>query len=281
MNKRIKLAADSSADTLFLQGVDFSAAALKIITAEKEYVDDAGLDVGEMVRELARYNGRSSTACPSPGDWLTAFGDGEEILCVTITGNLSGSYNAACIAADDYLAQHPGRRVHVINSLSAGPELTLLLEKLRQLILQGLTFEELCREAESYLQRTALVFMLESMHNLAKNGRVSPLAAKAAGILGIRAVGKASDQGTLALLDKCRGEKKALESMLRNMENLGYAGGAVRISHCLAENAAAALEQSLLAKYPDARVEIAPCRGLCSFYAEQGGLLVGFERETI
>ena len=120
--------------------------------------------------------------------------------------------------------------------------------------------------------------MLESLKNLANNGRVSPIVAKLAGILGIRLVGKASDKGDLEPLSKCRGEKNALETIVKQLKELGYGGGEVRITHCLNEAAANSLRSLILSDYPNARIEILPCRGLCSFYAERGGLLVGFEK---
>lgn len=273
-----KIVADSSADTLLLEGVGFAAAPLTIVTDEKEYVNDAALDVAEMTEDLLKYHGRSSTACPGVGDWLAAFGDAEEIFCVTITGNLSGSFNAAKIAAGEYEEAHPGRRVFVLDSLSTGPEMRLLLERLRADVAAGMEFEAICEDVSAYSARTGLLFVLESMKNLANNGRVSRLAATAAGILGIRAVGKASDVGTLEMLEKCRGEQKALASVVQHMRGVGYVGGAVRISHVGNEAAAHTLRDMLAVVFPKADIEVYSARGLCSFYAEKGGLLVGFEK---
>lgn len=278
MEQKIKLVADSSADTLSMEGVDFACASLKIITDRKEYVDDAALDVAGMAQELAVYKGHSSTACPGVGDWLAAFGDAQRVICVTITSGLSGSYNAACIAKQDYEEQHPERKVFILDSLSAGPELRLLLEKAQACIGDGMDFEAVCETLTAYSKKTALLFMLESMKNLANNGRVSPLAAKAAGLLGIRAVGKASTEGTLELLSKCRGREKALQAIVDHVKAIGYTGGRVRISHCGNEAAALMLRSMFIARYGQLDVEIYPARGLCSFYAEQGGLLVGIER---
>ena len=274
----IKIVADSSGDLLTLRGTDFAAAPLKIITDHREFVDDCHLDVAEMTGFLAAYHGRSSTACPGPGDWLTAFDHAQYVFCVTITSNLSGSYNAACAAREQYLQEHPDRQVYVLDSLSVGPEMQLILEHFRDRILAGDSFEAACAAAEHYRRSTGLMFMLSSMRNLANNGRVSPLLAKAAGLLGIRAIGKASDQGTLEMLDKCRGEKKALQTVTNHLHTLGYQGGAVHIGHCGNEDAARALEALLRQDHPDAAVTIYPCRGLCSFYAEPGGLLIGFEK---
>ncbi len=120
--------------------------------------------------------------------------------------------------------------------------------------------------------------MLASMKNLANNGRVNPLVAKAVGLLGIRIVGKASEKGDLDPLDKCRGEKRALSCIFDNMNKLGFKGGKVKIGHVGNETAAHSLKQIILSKFENTDIEIYPTRGLCSFYAEKGGLLVGFEK---
>ena len=274
----IKIVFDSASDLLELPDVDSAMAPLKIITAEKEYVDDASLDVVGMTNDLLGYKGRSSTSCPNLDDWLRAFGDGEKIVCVTITGTLSGSYNTACLAKEQYEELHPDRRVFVLNSLSAGPEIALILEKARECVLAGMDFDAVCHEITAYSHGTGLMFVLESLKNLANNGRVSPMVARLAGLLDIRIVGKAGDKGDLEPLDKSRGERRSLEALVKRMKEQGYAGGKVRISHCLNERAAVAVRTLLQDRYPSAEISMYPSRGLCSFYAERGGLLVGFEK---
>lgn len=276
--KKFKIVADSSADTFKIDTVPFSFAPLKIITAQKEFTDNEGLDIKGMVDFLASYKGRSSTSCPNPEDWLSAFGDSENIFCVAITGTLSGSYNSALTAKELYLEEHPERNVFVINSLSAGPELTLIIEKLRELILEGLNYTDICEKITEYMKRTGLLFMLESMKNLANNGRVSHIAAKAAGLLGIRVVGKASDKGDLEQLSKCRGEEKALNFISDYISNAGCSSGKIRISHCFNSQAAEVLKEKLQARLTEADITIHNAKALCSFYAEKGGLLIGFEK---
>ena len=277
---RCKIVVDSSSDLKCLDWVPFACAPLKIITDEREYVDDEKLNVREMAINLAAYRGRSSSACPSVGDWLDAFGDAERIFCLTITGTLSGSYNSACIAKEEYEERWPDRCVYVMNTLTAGPEIALIAEFIRDRIMDGDHYTEICVKAMEYSTRTSLLFMLESMNNLANNGRVKPIVAKAAGLLGIRVVGKASAKGDLEPLDKSRGEGKALAAIVHRMKSMNYAGGKVKIAHCLNETAAERLRGMILAEMPDARVEIYPAGGLCSYYAEKGGLLIGFEREA-
>ncbi|MBR2366639.1 MAG: DegV family protein [Oscillospiraceae bacterium] len=276
--RTVKIVADSSADVLELKHTAFAAAPLKIITAEREFVDDAALDVSAMVAWFDSYKGKSKTSCPNTSDWLDAFGDAIEVYCVTLTSGLSGSYNAACAAKQLYESEYPGRRVCVIDSLSAGPELTLIVEKLEQDLAQGLSFDEICREIEAYKQKTGLTFMLESLKNFAANGRVSPAVAKIAGVLGIRIVGKASDKGTLEPTNKCRGTERSLAAILTHLKENGLSKGKVRIAHCMNESAAQKLKTMILNQMEQAEVKIHLCRGLCSYYAEKGGLLVGFEK---
>ena len=274
----IKIVTDSGSNILSLQDVPFAAAPLTIITSEKQYLDDANLNVRQMAEELKVYRGKSSTACPGVGDWLDAFGDAEYVVAIAITGTLSGSYNAACLAKNDYEEEHPGRRVFVLDSLSAGPQMQVLVEKVIDYIKEGNSFDEICEKLQAYHKKTGLVFMLESMVNLANNGRVSPLIAKAAGLLGIRVVGLANANGELEMLEKCRGEKKGLVSALKHMQELEYHGGKVRIRHGNNESAALKLKEMILAEYPQADVEVDESRGLCTFYAEVGGIMIGYEK---
>lgn len=272
-----KIVADSSCDITAISGVNFESVPLKINTNNKEYVDNATLDVVGMLGDLSSYKGKSHSSCPNSEEYLAAFGDAENIFCITITSGLSGSYNSAATAAKAYREAHPERRVHVIDSLSTGPENALLIDKLCELIESGLDFEEIKAEITKYHEHTRLIFALESMHNLSQNGRVSPIVAKIAGILGIRVIGRASDAGTLEIIEKSRGAKAAISDIVKNMIGDGYIGGRVRIHHANNLGAAEMLKAKIIEKIHGAIVEIFEARGLCSFYAEQGGLLVGFE----
>lgn len=275
---RIKLVADSSANLFTFENVDFSSAPLKIVAGEKEYIDDESLDTKQMMKELKEYKGKSGTACPGVGDWLDAFDGADIVYGVAITSQLSGCYNAACIAAEQYMEENPGKKVFILDSLSAGPEMVLILEKYRELIAEGKEFEEICEMVKEYHKHTNLLFSLESVDNLAKNGRTSPIVAKAVGILGIRIVGRA-EGGKLEPMHKCRGEKRALQQLLASMKDLGCNGGKVRIAHSYNESAAEKLADMIKEAYPACDVTVDYNHGLCCFYAEEGGILMGFESD--
>ena len=276
--RKIKIVADTSCDLFGLRNVAFATAPMKIMTAEREFVDDETLDVGEMVGFLDHYKGKSKSSCPNTNDWIEAFGDADDVFCVTITSGLSGSYNSACAAKQIYEAEHEGRRVFVIDTLSAGPEITLVIEKLEEYIENGVPYEEICDRITEYLKKTGLIFMLKSLKTFANNGRVSPIVAKLVGIAGICIVGKAGDKGTLEPMHKCRGEHRSLEVLTEELGKEGFRAGKISIGHCQNESAALELKELILARFKNVSIEIHKFRGLCSFYAEKGGVLVGFEK---
>lgn len=275
---KVKIITDSASNMFAMDGVDFESVPLRIITNEKEYVDTNDLDVTAMVDELSSYKGRSGTACPGVGDYLNAFEGYDEIYCVTIISTLSGSYNAAMTAKQQYEEENPGAKVFVLDSYTAGAEMKLHLEKIKELVLEGKEFETICKEVQEYKEKhTSLIFSLESLHNLANNGRVSPAVAKIASLVGLRMVGDVSEEGQLHPTDKCRGEKKTLSTIFSNMKKAGYKGGKLLIDHCFNAKTPAALKEMVLAEFPNAKVVIDKTGALCSFYAEKGGLMIGFE----
>ena len=276
--RKIKIVADSSCDLFSIDHAEFSCAPLKINADGKEYVDDAGLDVDAMVNFLYDYKGKSQSACPSTGDWIDAFGDADDVFCFTITRNLSGSYNTAQSAKQIFESENEGKRVHVFDTLSTGPEIALSIEETRNCIQKKMSFDQIRDHISEYIHKTGLVFILKSVKTLANNGRVSPIVAKLVGIAGIRIIGKASDEGTLETLHKCRGEETSMKKFVESLETEGYKGGKLSIGHCQNHEFAAKLCEIIRTKYRNAKIEIHKLRGLCSFYAEKGGVLVGFEK---
>lgn len=270
-----RIVTDSSSNVLEIPSQNYASVPMKIVT-DKEYVDAPGLDVAGMVEDLRNHKGKSSSSCPNVGEWMEAFGDAEEIFCVTITKNLSGSYNAAFQAANTYMEENPGRKVFVFDSLSAGPELMLIVEKIRQCEAAGDDYETTKAKVLDYHNHCHTIFCLESLTNLARNGRVNPAIAKIAGVLGIRVVGDAKS-GRLDLVHKPRGARKATQTILEMMKERGFNGGYLRLSHCFAEEALEALKEAVLAAFPTARIITESTTALCSYYAESGGLILGFE----
>lgn len=276
--RKVKIVADSSCDLCELKYTEFAVAPMKIITEEREFVDDSSLDVDAMVDYFYQYKGKSQSSCPNISDWLEAFGDADEIFCITITSGISGSYNSACAAKQIYEKENNGKRVFVFDTLSAGPELTLIIEKIEEYIGKGMPYDDICDNIKKYKEKTGLVFILKSLRNFANNGRVSPIMAKLIGITGIRVIGRASSKGTLEPKNKCRGDRRSLETLIDELEAEGFRSGRISIGHCQNESAAEQLKKMIMEKFMNIQVEMHKLKGLCSFYAEKGGLLVGFEK---
>ena len=271
-----QIVSDSSSNIFGMEGVCYTTVPMKII-AEKEYVDAPGLDVRGMVDDLRVYKGKSGSSCANAQEWLEAFGDADMVFGVTISRNLSGSYNAAAAAAREYAEAHPERRIHIFDSLSAGPEMAMVIEKIAQLVQEGLPFEEIVAGVRAYQNYTHTLFCLESMNNLARNGRVSPAKAKLASVLGIRACGDAQN-GQIIPTQKPRGQKKATEVLAAMIRERGFTNGSwLRIAHCFAEDRAQLLVDAVKKDFPDARYTVEPTTALCSFYAEEGGLIIAME----
>ncbi len=271
-----KIISDSSSNLFCTDGVDFACVPMKIIS-DKEYVDDPSLDVAAMVADLKKYKGKSGSSCPNVQDWLDAFGDADNIFALTITSELSGSYSSAMNAANVYESENPGKRVFVLDTRSAGPEMAFVVDKLKELITQELPFDTITERILDYHKNIHTLFCLQSMTNLARNGRVNPAVAKIAGMLGIQVTGDVK-HGTITPVHKVRGEKKALQTILDMMEEKGIFDGAkVRVAHCYAPEKAQALFDLVSTRFPNCQFHMEPCGGLCSFYAEAGGLMIGFE----
>ena len=271
-----RIVADSSANVLTLPGVNYTTVPMKIVAA-KEYTDNLDLDLKQMVLDLQQHKGKSGSSCPNVGEWLEAFGEEGFVFGLTITKHLSGSYNAAHEAALEYMQDHPDRKVFIIDSLSTGPEMMMIVDKILECEAAGMDFETTKEAVMDYANHNHTLFCLESMMNLARNGRTSMAVAKLAGMLGIRVAGDVQ-AGQITPVHKPRGAKKATETLFNMIKERGFRDGNIlRIAHCFAEDAAIALRDMVLAEFPNTRFTMEPTTALCSFYAEQGGLIIGFE----
>ncbi|KXT67040.1 DegV family protein [Streptococcus sp. DD04] len=276
-----KIIADSGCDYREIADLatdtSFKSVPLTIQVDSEIFVDDANLDIDLMMEKMYATSTASKSACPSPDDYLRSFEGAENIFVVTITGALSGSHNSAQLAKKLFLEEHPTAHIHVIDSLSAGGEVDLIITKLNELIKEGLSFDQVVEAITRYQENTKLLFVLAKVDNLVKNGRLNKLIGAVVGLLNIRMVGEASETGTLELLQKARGAKKALTAAVDEVLKAGYKGGRIIIAHRNNEKFCQQFTEVIKEKFPAADISFLPTSGLCSFYAEEGGLLLGYE----
>lgn len=274
---RYRIVCDSSSNVFAIPGVHYTTVPMKVVAGAKEYIDGPQLNLQGMVEDLKNHKGKSGSSCPNVQEWLDAFGDADCVFGITITKHLSGSYNAAQQAAMTFMEENPDKKAYIFDSLSTGPEMMMLVDKIRELMEGGLDFEAVKEQVLDYHNHNHTLFCLQSMTNLARNGRVSPAVAKIAGLLGIRVVGDVKG-GEITPVHKPRGEKKALQHLVEMMAERGLReDGLVRIAHCFAPETAQALANLVCERFPGSRIIMEPTTALCSFYAEEGGLIIGFE----
>ena len=274
-----RIVSDSSCDIFELDhkpdDLCFSTVPFVITVDDKDYVDDEDLDVSELVKAMASSK-KSFTSCPSPAEWIREFGDDGDVFAVTISANLSGSYNSACTAREMILEQDPGRNIEILNSRGTGPSLNMIIYKLRELIGRGLSFEEVKTEIHKYMEDHKLIFALSSYHNLVNNGRMPKIAGIVLGHLGLWGVGIASEEGTIKMKKIAKGGRKTLQVIMADLKERIADKGCVVISHCENDEFADKLKKAVQSAYADMEVRIMKTRGLCSYYAERGGIIVGF-----
>lgn len=256
--------------------VCLSSVPFVIRVGERDYIDDETLNTAEMVDAMEHCAHASHTACPAPHGWLEQFEKAEHCIAITISSNLSGSMNSAVLAKEMALERWPDKKIAVLDSYSTGPEIVMCVEKIFSCIQAGMEFDEIVSEAEALLRDTRIVFALSSFNNLVKNGRMSRMAGFLASKLHMWGIGIGSEIGTITIKGKTRGSAKAIAMLLSDMKERGFHGGKVVISHCHNLDLAEKLQTEIQKLWQNAVVSIIPTRGLCSYYAERGGLIVSY-----
>lgn len=274
--ENIKLIIDSSSNMETNPENNLEVVPLTISFGGKDYIDDQTLNIREFLDAMNKNEVAGKTTCPSIQAFLDALQGVEKAIIITMTSGMSGTYSSALQAKKMYMEKHPTSQIIVVDSRSAGPELTIIAHGIEKMIKGDMRFVDLEEAIAQFRMHTHLLFVLQSLHNLSLNGRVSPAVSKIASLFKINLIGTASKEGKLEPLTKARGMKKALREVVKYMKEDNYHGGEVIIDHCENEKDAEILKEKILVEYPDAQVTIRPMRGLCSFYAEEGGLMIGF-----
>ena len=259
------------------ENVTYERVPFSLQIEDKVFVDTLDLDIDKMMEEMYASSEPARSACPSPEAYLAAYRGAKNVIVLTLTGGMSGSYNSAIIGEKMLKEENEDVNIHIIDTLSAGGENDLYLLKINELIKEGLSFDEVVSEMRKYQKNSKLIFVLEKVDNLVKNGRLNKLAAAVVGLLNMRMVGEASDEGTLHLLHKVRGEKKAVSTVVDEMIKAGYKGGRVVVTHRNNEDICKKIQDKLREKFSNIEFMIVPTSGICSFYGEEGGMLLGYE----
>lgn len=277
-----KIVADSGSSIRYsnqiTENIGFQIVPLLINIGSELFVDNDINNVPHLMTTMESTQSGSSSACPSPDTYANAFMEADNVICITLSSALSGSYNSAKLGRELVLETHPNKNIFIVDSLSAGSEMDLLIDKAIKLASDDLNFNDVVSQINSYHQHTGLIFMLESVDNLVKNGRLNRIVGSMIGLLGIRLIGERSTVGQIDVIHKSKGTKRALKTMIEELKKVGFKGGRLDISHCLNESVAKEFQNLVTEAFPDATIYLRPTSGLCSYYAQRGGLMVGYEK---
>lgn len=278
MNYRI--VADSSCDLNeeLQKKLNISLVPFKIDIDDKKFVDDKDLDVSQLILSMKNSSNPVRTSCPSPGDFIKEYKKADNIFVIAISSKLSGTYNSALLAKEMIREEYPDKFIHVFDSKSASIGETLVAVKINELIEKKLSKEEIVKRTEEYINTTQTFFILESLDNLIKNGRISKAKGLIANVLNLKPIMGSDKDGNIQLIEKVRGSKRVFK---RLVEIIGESGVKIEerilaISHANTLERAEGLKKDIEDKYKFKDVILVEQAGLSTAYANDGGIVLVF-----
>lgn len=250
---------------------------LTLTVGGENIIDDATFDQKDFLKKVADCPECPKSACPSPERYMKAYEcEAEHIYAVTLSAELSGSYNSAILGKNLLLEEQPEKKVHVFNSKSASGGQSLIAMKIIECEEKGLSFEEVVSEVEKYIEEMNTFFVLENLETLRKNGRLGRVKALVASALKIKPVMGSTPEGTICQLDQARGMNKAIVKMVDHIgeKGINIPEKTVAITHCNCPERAKMLEEAIREKLNPAKIVVMDTAGVSSMYANDGGVIV-------
>ncbi len=255
----------------------FVHAPLHLFIDGEEFVDDETFDQQDFIKKMNASPNCPRSCCPSPELYREAYDCGaEHVYAVTLSAELSGSYNSAELGKKLFLEKHPEAKVHVFNSCSASVGEMRIAQRIQECEEAGLNFEEVVETVERFTLELKTYFVLESLENLRKNGRLSAVKAFVASALNIKPYMSATDQGVIIQLGQARGMQKALRKMVEEMAARTKNPGEkiLAISHCNNRQRAEHVKEEVLKLIRPRDIIILDTGGVSTLYAADGGIIM-------
>ena len=277
---RYKIIIDSCGELLDEWKKDecFESIPLTLMVGAEQIIDDETFDQADFLAKVAASKESVKSACPAPESYMEAYSKADDIYVVTLSAELSGSYNSAVLGKNLYEEENGTKNIHVVNSRGAATTQVLIARKLNEYASQGMPFEQVVDKIEEYTTSLRTYFVLETLEVLRKNGRLSRLSATIAGALNIKPVMIGTRDGVIQKAAQARGMKKALAKMVEHMGSEGrdLTRRQFVISHCNCYERAVYVKE-LIKKHLHAEdVDIVDTKGVSSLYACDGGIIVSY-----
>lgn len=277
---KVKIIGDSCCDLNedYRKAMNVKIVPLTINVDDKTYIDDETLDTLELLKDMKKSSTVPKTSCPSPDTYMKAYEGEEDIFVVTLSSELSGSYNSAVLAKQIYLEENEHKFIHIFDSKSASAGQALIAMKIHELAKEGYENKEIVKIVEEYIAEMKTFFILESLENLIKAGRIGLLKGKLATMLSIFPIMKSNEKGQIDLLEKIRGSKKAFN---RLVDVVGEQGVKLKekvlaIVHCNCLDKANKFKEEAMKRYDFKDIVIFETHGISTVYANDGGLIISF-----
>lgn len=276
---KYKIVADSSCDLNpeLERVMDVDLVPFKIDVEDQSFIDDKNIDVNVLIKAMHDSPNPIKTSCPSPGDFVDRYKDGDNIFVVTISEQLSGTFNSALLAKKMILEDFPNKFVHVFNSRSASVGETLVTMKIQEFIEEKLSNSQIVEKVENFIDDMKTYFISEDLSNLIKNGRISKAQGLIANVLNIKPIMKATDDGNIEAVERVRGSKRAFKRLAEIIGETGvkFEERILAISHANALQKALDLKEDLK-KYNFKDIIIVETKGLSTAYVNDGGVILAF-----
>ena len=274
-----KIVIDSCGELLdeWKQDTRFESVPLTLTVGNENIIDDSTFDQADFLKKVADCPECPKSACPSPERYRKAFDcDADHVYCVTLSAELSGSYNSAMLGRSLVEEKHPGKKIHIFNSCSASVGETLIALKIQECEEKGMDYKQTIDTVEHYISQQNTFFVLENLETLRKNGRLSRVKALVASALKIKPVMGATQEGTICQLDQARGMNKALVKMVEHIQEVttDSVNRTLAISHCNCAQRAQMLKEALEEKMNLKKILVLDTAGVSSMYANDGGVIV-------
>lgn len=256
----------------------FHLVPLTLIVEDFSIVDDETFDQQDFLKRVKASSRSPKSACPSPEDYMQLFDFDGDVYIVTLSSQLSGSYNSAELAKKLYLEEHPDKKIGIFDSRSASVGQTLISMKIKDFAEAGMPFEKIIEKVNAFRDGLKTKFVLESLDTLRKNGRLTGLQAIIASALNIKPVMGATPEGTICKVDQARGIVKALIQMAKSIEQdvRNPQERILGIAHCNNFERAMFVKDEILKRIPFKGCFIVNTAGVSSMYANEGGIITAY-----
>ncbi|MBD0383096.1 DegV family protein [Paenibacillus sedimenti] len=221
------------------------------------------------------------TSSPSPLQFLATYQEalaGQDILVLCLSSVLSSTYNHAMMAKDMLLDEGFTGKIEVIDSKTASLGLGVLVYKAAKMAEGGLPFAEIVEAMHHSVSTSGTYFFLDTLENVIKGGRLDRVRGAVASVLNIKLLMKASDEGSVEVIEKIRGTQQALKRLIEKVGEArhDFEKDVIAVAHSNCEERARAVLNQLLEKYPFRNVLFSNMGTVIGTYAGEGGVLIAY-----